>query len=211
MGEPPTTRPSLLLRLRDPADREAWRQFVDVYAPLIYRFARKRGLQDADAADLTQVVLQTLTGCLAGLEYDPHRGTFRGWLFGVVRNQLHKWLARQKRSLSGTAAQALLENQPARETDEVALWEQEYHRQLFVRAADLVRADVEDSSWQAFWQTAVEGHSARQVAPALGMSVGAVYTAKSRVLDRIRREIRRLQEDETPFEDADHDYGRRLS
>jgi RNA polymerase sigma-70 factor (ECF subfamily) len=209
MGETPITRPSLLLRLRDPADQEAWRQFVDLYAPLIYRFARKHGLQDADAADLAQVVFQALTRCLPDLAYDPRQGPFRGWLFGVVRNQLHKQLARQKRWPQGTGAadaQEQLEQQPARPDQEAALWEQEYQRQVFVWAADQVRGGFEESSWQAFWRTAVEGQGGRETAQALGMTVGAVYTAKSRVLDRIRKVIQRFQ-----FEEGDYDPGSRLS
>src|SRR5947209_8705553 len=102
MTTPPTTRPSLLLRLRDAGDREAWAQFVDVYAPLVYRLARRRGLQDADAADLTQDVLQAVSRGVRHLEYDPHRGTFRAWLYTVARNQVHKFLAaRQRRGTPG--------------------------------------------------------------------------------------------------------------
>jgi RNA polymerase sigma-70 factor (ECF subfamily) len=196
MRETPATRPSLLLRIRDPEDHEAWQQFVDLYTPLIYQFGRKRGLQDADAADLTQIVLQTLTHSIQGLDYDPRQGTFRGWLFVVVRNQLHKLLAQLRRCPQGTGdtgLHALLESQPAREEEEVALWEQEYARQVFVWAAEQVRGDFEESSWQAFWQTAVEGKSPRETARWLRMTVGAVYTAKSRVLDRIRKKSQQLQ------------------
>src|SRR5262249_2851237 len=75
----PATRQSLLLRLRDHQDHEAWAQFVDVYAPLIYDYARRRGLQDADAADLTQACLRRFAACVGSLEYDPQRGSFRGW------------------------------------------------------------------------------------------------------------------------------------
>jgi RNA polymerase sigma-70 factor (ECF subfamily) len=208
MGDAPATRPSLLIRLQDPEDQEAWRQFVDLYAPLIYQFGRKRGLQDADAADLTQVVLQALTRCIPGLSYDPRQGTFRGWLFAVVRNQLHKLLERQRRLPQGTGttgSQDLLERQPAREDTEAVLWEQAYQRQLFVWAADQVRGGFEAASWQAFWQTAVDGRNARETARDLGMTVGAVYTAKSRVLDRIRKTIQRFQLEEGSLEESDHD------
>jgi RNA polymerase sigma-70 factor (ECF subfamily) len=184
-----------LLRVRDANDQEAWRQFVELYTPLIYQFARKRGLQDADAADLTQIVFGTLTQSIQRLDYDPRHGMFRGWLFAVVRNQLHKLLSRQRRWPQGTGdsgAHHLLDNQPAREDEEAALWEQEYARQRFVWAADQVRGEFSDSSWQAFWQTAVEGKGAGETARALGMTVGAVYTAKSRVLDRIRKKSHEL-------------------
>src|SRR5437763_1051653 len=109
MGETPVTRPSLLVRIRDSRDREAWSQFVDVYAPLVYGFARKRGLQDADAADLSQDVLRAVAGAAARFEYDPERGSFRGWLLTVVRNKLRNFLAARARHHQGsgdTSAQA---------------------------------------------------------------------------------------------------------
>jgi RNA polymerase sigma-70 factor (ECF subfamily) len=90
----------------------------------------------------------------------------------------------------------MLDNQPAREHEEEALWEQEYARQRFVWAADQVRGEFTDSSWQAFWQTAVEGKGPRETARALGMTVGAVYTAKSRVLDRLRKKSQELLHEE---------------
>ncbi len=197
MADDRGTRPSLLIRVRDPADGEAWQEFAGLYAPLIYRFARKRRLQDADAADLTQVVLQEVSQAVRRLDYDPRRGTFRGWLFAVVRNQLTKWRARQQRAPVGsgdTAMQEVLEGQPGRE-DEEALWAREYQRQLFLWAAERVRGGFEDSSWQAFWRTAVEGQGPGETAAALGLSLGAVYTAKSRALDRIRKEIQQVQGD----------------
>ncbi len=102
MTDAPATRLSLLVRLRDARDDGAWSQFVEVYAPLVYGFARKHGLQDADAADLTQDVLQAVSGGIRRLDYDPRRGTFRGWLFTVVRNKLRNFLAAQKRPGRGT-------------------------------------------------------------------------------------------------------------
>jgi RNA polymerase sigma-70 factor (ECF subfamily) len=191
----PTTRPSLLLRVRDPMDQGAWREFVELYGPLIYRFAVKRGLQDADASDLTQIVFEAVGGEIRRLDYDRRQGLFRGWLFGVVRNQLHNLMRREGRSPRGTgdtSVQDLLERQPERATDE-ALWEVEYERRMFLWAAERVRGSFQNSSWQAFWETAVEGKSAQDAATALGLTIGAVYTAKSRVLDAIKREIEQLQ------------------
>ena len=197
MGDAPNTRASLLVRLRDHRDAEAWQQFVALYGPMVFRFARKRGLQEADAADFTQTVFQAVAGAIRDFEYDPRQGLFRGWLFGVVRRQLSKFQDKQARAPQGsgdTGAHARLAEQPD-EGDE-ALWEEEYRRQLFARAADSVRGEFADSSWQAFWQTAVEGRAAPDAAAGLGLSVGAVYTAKSRVLDRIRQVVQRLQDEE---------------
>src|ERR1700688_877325 len=99
MGDPASTRPSLLIRIRDPGDGEGWRQFVALYGAMIYQFVRKRCLLDADAADLTQIVLQAVGEGVKRLDYDAHRGSFRSWLFKVVRNQLSKFKARQRRSI----------------------------------------------------------------------------------------------------------------
>src|SRR5262245_33915766 len=134
MTSSPITRGSLLVRIRDAGDREAWGQFVDLYAPLVYKFARRRGLQDADAADLTQVVLQAVARARKRLEYDPARGSFRSWLFTVARNKLHNFLAGRKPYTEGsgdTSNQELLERQPAPDPDEAAFWEREYERRLF--------------------------------------------------------------------------------
>lgn len=192
MSNTPETRASLLVRIRDPRDGEAWRLFLDLYEPLLREFARKRGLQEADAADLTQIVLAVVSEAIRRLDYDARQGSFRGWLLTVTRNHLSKYLARERRQPHGH--DAMLNEVPAPPEDE-ALWDEEYKRQRFRWASDRVREEVEAASWQAFWRTAVEGQSAADVAKALGMSVGAVYTAKSRVLDRIRKEIQQLEDE----------------
>src|SRR5688572_19958390 len=91
MNDIPATRASLLGRLRDPSDQVAWREFIDLYAPLIYYYARKQGLQAADAVDLSQEVVTAVAGAVGRLEYDPRRGTFRGWLFTLVQRKLSNW------------------------------------------------------------------------------------------------------------------------
>src|SRR5947209_6197744 len=132
MAEAPPTRASLLVRIRDPEDAPAWRQFVEIYAPLIFGFARKRGLQDADAADLTQDVLASVASALRKWEYDPRRGTFRGWLFTAVRHRLQRFLERrqgQPPARGGTTVFELLHQAPA--PDEEPAWEEDYERRLF--------------------------------------------------------------------------------
>ena len=193
MSDAPATRLSLLVRLRDARDDGAWSQFVELYAPLVFGFARKHGLQDADAADLTQVVLQAVSGGIRGFDYDPRRGTFRGWLFTVVRNKLRNLVAAQKRSGHGTGdtdAQRRLRELPAPEEDQTAWWDREYERRVFSWAAGQVRGSFKDSTWQAFWQTAVEGKTGPEAARALGLSVAAVYLAKGRVMTRLKEIIR---------------------
>src|SRR5271169_167794 len=96
MAEIPTTRASLLVRLRDPRDQAAWREFVDLYAPLIYNYARKQGLQDADAVDLSQEVISAVAGAVGQLDYDPARGSFRNYLFTVLWRKLLNWRRAQR-------------------------------------------------------------------------------------------------------------------
>jgi RNA polymerase sigma factor (sigma-70 family) len=197
MGESPVTSPSLLVRIRDAADQQAWSQFVAVYAPLVYGFARKHGLQDADAADLTQDVLRNVARSARRLEYDPKRGSFRGWLFTVVRNELRSFLGARRRQVQGsgdTDVQNALQQQPAPD-DEQRLWEQEHETRLFQWAAEQVRSEVQEATWRAFQMTAVEGKSGQETAAALGLSVAAVYLAKSRVMARLKEHIRRLEGD----------------
>jgi len=196
MEQSPATRASLLVRLRDPRDKEAWGQFVHVYAPVVYGFARKRGLQDADAADLMQEVLRSVAGAANRLEYDPKRGTFRSWLYTVTRNKVYSFLDGQRRRERGSGdsgVQERLEELPA-DDPEPAEWDREYDRRLFAWAADEVRGEFQDSTWQSFWRTAVDGQSPKQVAADLRTSVGAVYVAKSRVLTRLRQRVQELQE-----------------
>jgi RNA polymerase sigma factor (sigma-70 family) len=197
MTDSPTTRVSLLVRLRDLGDRQAWAQFVDLYAPLVYGFARKHGLQDADAADLTQGVLRAVSLAAGRLEYDAGRGSFRGWLFTIVRNHLRNFVAARRPGLNqgsgDDAVQRLLEAQPAPDADPVQLWEQEWERQLFAWAVDQLRPCFHESTWQAFWQTAVEGCKPQEVARALGVNPAAVYLARTRVMARLRALIQKVQ------------------
>lgn len=192
MGDSPQTRLSLLVRLRDSQDDRAWTEFVEVYAPLIYGFVCTQGMQDADAADLTQEVLRAVARAIKRFAYDSQRGTFRSWLFTVVRNKLRNCLLRRKRECRGTgdsAVQAMLAEYPAPQEDQAALWERECERRRFDWAAKRVRTEVQDSTWQAFWLSAVEGQSGQQVAEALGMPVAAVYLAKSRIMARIKQHL----------------------
>ncbi|MHC4406536.1 MAG: RNA polymerase sigma factor [Planctomycetota bacterium] len=194
MSGSPVTRPSLLLRIRDPKDEQAWRQFVEVYAPLVDHYGRRHGLQAADTADLAQEVLQAVAGAAGRFDYDPQRGSFRGWLFMITRNKLRNVLAsrrRHPRASGRSDVKELLEQQPDPEPDEAA-WNRQYQWRLFSWAAERIRGDFQDSTWQAFWQSAAENRPAKEIAEQLGLSVGAVYIAKSRVLARLRQTIQQV-------------------
>lgn len=184
MNQSPTTRLSLLVRLRDAHDRLAWEQFVGLYAPLVYGFARKKGLQDADAADIAQDVLTSVAQQMRQWEFDPQRGTFRGWLFTIARNRLRNWLASTARRINGSSAddhQATLQSQPEETPDDA-----EYARRVFHWAAAQVREQVSEQTWQAFELTAVATRPGPDVAEQLGMTTGAVYLARSRVMAKLK-------------------------
>jgi RNA polymerase sigma-70 factor (ECF subfamily) len=196
MAEIPATRASLLVRLRDPHDEAAWREFVALYVPVIYGYARRQGLQDADAVDLAQEVLAAVAGAVARLDYDPARGTFRGWLFTVVRRKLANWRrdARNRPCGSGDpATQQVLEEYTA-PADLQTQWEAEWQRRLFAWACEQVRRDVSDATWQAFWRTAIDAQPGKRVAADLGLSAAAVYLARGRIIARLRELVQSVQE-----------------
>jgi len=196
----PLTRASLLIRLRDRSDQPAWTEFVSVYGPVIYGFARRRGLQDADAADTMQDVLRSVTGAIQRLDYDPRQGRFRGWLYTLTRNRVLTLLSSRNgkaRATGDSNVQSLLTAQPDRGGAVDEDWELDYRRSLTAVVLEELREEFSEKIWKAFWQTAVEARPAGEVARELGMSPGAVYVAKSRVLARAREAVqRRLDEDQ---------------
>jgi RNA polymerase sigma-70 factor (ECF subfamily) len=195
MAQIPATRASLLARLRDRCDGAAWQEFIDLYGPLVYGYARKQGLQDADAADLGQEVLCAVAGAVGRLEYDAGRGAFRNWLFTIVRRKLSNWRAargNRQRGSGTTAMQRLLEQCPA--PAQAAEWEADWQRRLVAWAGEQVRRTVTATTWQAFWRTAVEDQPGRQVATDLGLTVAAVYRARARVLTRLQELVQCAQD-----------------
>jgi RNA polymerase sigma-70 factor (ECF subfamily) len=196
MADVPLTRASLLVRLRNAQDEAAWAEFVQLYVPLLYRFLRRKGLQDADVADLSQEVLGAVAGAVRRLEYDPRKGAFRSWLFTIVRRRLSNWRDRQATQTRGSGDSAVhqLLEQSAADADVESEWETEWQRRVFAWACEQVRPQVRGNAWQAFWQTAVEGRSGKEVAADLGISVSAVYLARSRVFARLRKLVASVEE-----------------
>jgi RNA polymerase sigma factor (sigma-70 family) len=196
MSALPTTRYSLLLRIQDPHNQVAWAEFTALYEPLIYRLARQKGLQDADAQDLCQDVFRAVAGAAQRWTSDPDRGPFRAWLFRVARNLLMNFFRHKRRHPRGTGDsdfQRLLDAQPAPADEHWLAVEDEYRRELFQMAARSVEPQFSRSTWQAFWRTAIEARAVEEVAEQLGMSAGAVYIAKSRVLARLRERVQQIE------------------
>ena len=195
MRDAPETRQSLLLRLRDPQDHQAWTEFLAIYEPLIYRLVTRNGFQDADARELTQDVLLAVAGAIDRWNPDPQRGSFRGWLFRIARNLMINFLAKRRQrplAIGDTDFNRLLNEQLAPESDESRYFDQEYKRQTFHWAAEQIRPEFQENTWQAFWQTCVDGTAVKEAAAKLNMSVGSIYVSRSRVMARLRKEIERV-------------------
>lgn len=192
----PDTRVSLILRLPDAGDAEAWNEFVGLYRPLIFSLARRGGLQLADAEELTQEVLLAVAGAVTRWEPDPGRGRFRSWLARITRNLLVNYLFDRRRrgwECGGSDFREMIEQHPdPAAVAEAELVQQEYRRCLFWAAAKRVRGQVQETTWQAFYRTAVAGQLPAEVASQLAITAATVYVARSRVLARVKAEVERL-------------------
>ena len=199
MTEFPETRDSLLVQVRSPANREAWDQFALIYRPVIYRLARHRGLQDADAQDLAQHVLMAVASAIGGFEKSNEGVRFRHWLRRVAHNAIVNALSRQPqdRAAGGSAVQELLLEQPSVDLQSPAQIELEYRRELYLRAARLVRSDVEPETWRAFELTVIENRGIDEAAAQLDKPVGTIYAARSRIMRRLREAVRELEQSES--------------
>ena len=196
MTQTPTTRASLLFRLRDSQDHEAWVEFVEIYEPVIYRQLRKCGLQDADARELTQEFFIAVSRRIEHWELVKERGSFRGWLRRVTRNLIINWMKHGQRRMiafGGPESQSLFEDITADACPESIEFDTELRRSTFQRASESVRQEQSPKAWQAFWSTAVDGKTPAIVARELGMSVGAVRVAKCRVLARLKEVVFTLE------------------
>lgn len=198
VNDTPLTRASLLLQIRDGSNHSAWREFMNLYGPVVYGFARKRGLQDADAADLMQDVMRSVASAIGQLDYNRQRGSFAGWLFTITRNKVFNFLSSRRnrpQAAGDTATNQMLNSHPdANESS--GTWEIEYQRRLASLAMDKIKAEFQENTWRAFWLTAVEGVAASDAGQQIGLSPGAVYVAKSRVLARLKDEVEMMRRQE---------------
>jgi RNA polymerase sigma-70 factor (ECF subfamily) len=181
----PSTSASLLECLREPGDQVAWQRFVDLYTPLIVAWGRRVGLQEADVADLTQDVLCVIARTIPKFDYQKDR-SFRGWLRTVTVN---KWRERERRAKLPTEPGASSFDLVGPEDPVDDFWENEYRERIVARALELMRDEFHETTWKAFWGVVVQSRSGIDVATELGITLGAVYAAKSRVLRKLRTEL----------------------
>jgi RNA polymerase sigma factor (sigma-70 family) len=190
------TRPSLLVRIRDPQDAESWRSFVALYTPPVLRYCRLRGLQDADAADVTQEVMAQVARSMRSFRYSPERGRFRDWLGTITRRKVNRHLTKKNlgtAGLGGHNSPDAIESPRAIEAD--AQWSAEFNAQILRAALDRVRPLFGIGTWNAFASVWLDNRTAPDTASALGLSLEAVYVAKSKVLKRLEQEVLELAED----------------
>ncbi len=197
MSSAPETRPSLLIRVRDPADQAAWGEFVEIYRPVILRIAQHKGMQAADAEDVAQEVLAAVAKAVEQREHDPKRARFRTWLHRVANNIILDALTRGKpdRGAGGSSLVPVLAQKESREGPDSDLLRLEYRREVFRWAARQVRKEFHQETWNAFWFTYIEGRSVEAVATELAKDAGAIYAARSRVMRRIRKKATEYEEE----------------
>jgi RNA polymerase sigma-70 factor, ECF subfamily len=186
---PPETRASLIVRLRDASDVAAWDEFVSIYGPLVFRMAMRQGLQAADADDVVQQVFATVAQSAHQWLEKPQRGRFRSWLLTIARNIAIKTLTRRPYGgvgLGGESPHGTLNEIVATESPMSSQFDLEYSREVYRWAAERVRDSVASSTWNAFHLTHVAGVSIAEAATQLNISVGNVYIARSRVINRLR-------------------------
>jgi RNA polymerase sigma factor (sigma-70 family) len=187
------TRPSLLIRLRDVGDADAWRTFVTIYAPLVHRFGRRHGLQDADAADLTQDVLQEVCRSIRTFEYQPTRGRFRDWLLMITRRRFVRFQERRARCQEKPVHERELET--IEDVRIEADWNDAFNSRVLRVALARIQPSFQPQTWQAFERVWMDNRTAAETANELSVGIDAVYTAKSRVLKRLSEEVEEIVAD----------------
>jgi len=194
----PTTQNTLLVKLAGAEFESVWMEFSDQYEPLIYRFGRKRGLQHADAIELTQQVMLGVIKSAEKWARDKPPEHFRGWLKRVASNQLINVVTREAkhRGQGGSAQQSIKQAMDTADpADQQAekLWETEQQRAILRTAASNIRDEFASDSWIAFERTLLGGETVENLASELGKSAGAIYAARARIMRRLKQEAKRLQ------------------
>jgi len=196
VDEIPETRDSLLIRIADARDQAAWEQFARIYRPVVYNVARMRGLQDADAQDVAQQVLLSVSKSLPNWERRDESTRFRHWLCRTARNATINMLTRQPKDRAiggGLVPVDIPENQVDSELDSRLV--REYRRQLFRQAAEHVRSRADATTWQAFAMTMIDGLTIAEAAERLQRSEAVIYAARSRIMRRLRDTVKDMEED----------------
>ncbi len=184
-----TTRPSLLLRIRDRSDTGAWRTFDTVYRPMLYRFARARGLTAEDAEDITQQCLATISDRITEFSYDPQKGRFKGWLRTLVNNRVRN-LLRDRHEQHGPTADLQVPQQ--REPEPDAAFDRIWMEEHLWHCLRELRSEVAEVTYLAFQQYVIEQRPLEDVCRELRLTPNNVYTIKWRLTERVAAQMREL-------------------
>lgn len=193
--KPPSTHLTLLARLQGSGNAEAWRTFVDLYAPLVYQFCRSRGLQDADASDVTQQVLACVHRAIPRFCYDPERGRFRNWLGATTLHEISRHQRKARRAGQGVGEGAGHNLAERVEAAADPAWVEEFNTYMYQLALDRIRGNCPEEEWQAFELTWLNDVKPRAAADQLGKPAAWIYKARHRMVERLRQEIEFLTSD----------------
>lgn len=196
MWDFPDTSHSLIARVKDRADGAAWTEFLAIYRPVVYRMARRRGLQDADSQDLSQRVFLAISQAIDGWTPGSDRPPFRAWLVTVTRNAITKALTRTPpdRGAGSSSLMDLLAGEHADDPETTAELLRESRREAIRWASDQIRPEFNDLTWRLFWETSIQGRSVADLVASFGCSPGTVYTARFRVLQRLKEKVREVSQ-----------------
>lgn len=196
------TRRSLLSRLRREGDDESWREFFDTYWKLIYRAATQAGLSGADAEDVVQETIITVSRGIRDFRYNPGQGSFKGWLLNTTRWRVIDHLRRnQKQALltpltDDNRETSLVERLPNTVGDSLdKMWEEDWQRNLLDAAMHRVKSKVNPKHFQIFELAAIKGWPPAKVADTLDVGRAQVHLIKHRVAQLVRKEVRRLEKE----------------
>jgi RNA polymerase sigma factor (sigma-70 family) len=190
-----TTSLSLLERLRDPRDEEAWQQLVALYSPLLRSWLRPHCRQQADADDLTQDILTVLAQKVKEFSHNRRMGAFRTWLKAIAGHKLGDYLrAAQRRGAASEEQARLLEQLEDPSSDLSRLWDRQHAQHIANALLEQIRSEFSATTWDAFQRVVVQGQSTAEAAAALHLTSNAVMIAKSRVLARLRQELREWED-----------------
>ena len=196
MTDFPETSESLIARVKDLADGAAWTEFLEIYQPVVYRMAKRRGMQDADAQDVAQRVFVAVSQAIGDWQPGSDRPPFRAWLVTIARNAVTKALTRRPRdnAAGSSSVMELLDAVPADDPETTAELLQESRREAMRWAADQIRPEFSEATWRLFWETAIEGREVGEVASDSGRTPGAVYMARFRVSRRLKEKVQELSQ-----------------
>ena len=186
----PDTRASLIARICDLGNGDAWNEFASIYEPVILRFIQRHGLQSADAEEISQEVLSRVVKSISTWDGRQQQSTFRGWLYRITRNLTIDFLRKRKAELAKTVGlEGGLSQIPNSDTSASCEFQAEYEKQIFHWAAEQLKPTFKAGNWQAFWLSTVEGLPIEEVAQRLSMECSAIYVARSRIMSRLAKRI----------------------